>query len=109
MAPHRLQHRYSHRVDPTRKMIHELLESLEHNPIFSGGLTLMLIGSAAALLRKFPAQRLNRRELTGSRERVAGACCQRTASVSVSPREGSEIHSDCRRHLVKRTGHGVLA
>jgi hypothetical protein len=37
-------------------MIRKLLESLERNPVFSGGLTLMLIGSAAALLRKFPAQ-----------------------------------------------------
>jgi hypothetical protein len=90
-------------------MIRELLESLEHNPIFSGGLTLMLIGSAAALLRKFPARLLNRRERTGSRERAGGAGCQRAASVLVSPREGSEIHSDCRRPLVKRTGHGVLA
>jgi mitochondrial chaperone BCS1 len=37
-------------------MIRELLESLEKNPIFAGGLSLMLIGSAAALMRKFPAQ-----------------------------------------------------
>jgi chaperone BCS1 len=37
-------------------MIAELLKSLDGNPVFSGGLTLMLIGSAAALLRKLPAQ-----------------------------------------------------
>jgi BCS1 N terminal len=43
-------------VDPILKMIRDLLESLEHNPIFSGGLTLMLIGSAAAFLRKLPSQ-----------------------------------------------------
>jgi mitochondrial chaperone BCS1 len=34
----------------------ELFESLEKNPIFSGGLSLMLIGSMAALLRRFPGQ-----------------------------------------------------
>ena len=37
-------------------MIRALFESLEKNPIFSGGLSLMLIGSAAALLRRLPAQ-----------------------------------------------------
>lgn len=37
-------------------MIRTLFESLEKNPIFSGGLSLMIIGSAAALLRKLPAQ-----------------------------------------------------
>ena len=36
-------------------MVKEVFESLEKNPIFSGGLTLMLIGSAAALLRNFRA------------------------------------------------------
>lgn len=29
-------------------MIQELLDSLDGNPVFSGGLTLMIIGSAAA-------------------------------------------------------------
>jgi mitochondrial chaperone BCS1 len=37
-------------------MILDLLQSLDGNPVFSGGLTLMIIGSAAALLRKLPAQ-----------------------------------------------------
>jgi len=37
-------------------MIREMLESLEKNPLFSGGLTLMAIGSAGAILRKVPAQ-----------------------------------------------------
>jgi mitochondrial chaperone BCS1 len=32
----------------------ELLKILEHNPFFSGGLTLMVIGSAAAMLRRLP-------------------------------------------------------
>ena len=41
---------------PLEIMLRELLESLESNPIFSGGLTLMIIGSAAALLRKLPVQ-----------------------------------------------------
>jgi chaperone BCS1 len=35
-------------------MFHELFDSLERNAFFSGGLTLMAIGSAAALLRKIP-------------------------------------------------------
>jgi mitochondrial chaperone BCS1 len=34
----------------------ELLNSLDQNPFFSGGLTLMVIGSAAAMLRRLPAR-----------------------------------------------------
>ena len=34
----------------------ELLKTLDQNPFFSGGLTLMVIGSAAAMLRRLPAQ-----------------------------------------------------
>jgi chaperone BCS1 len=37
-------------------MIRELLESLEKNALFSGGLMLMVIGSAAAFARKLPAE-----------------------------------------------------
>ena len=36
--------------------MHELLDGLHQNPFFSGGLTLMLLGSAVALLRKVPGQ-----------------------------------------------------
>ena len=32
----------------------ELLRTLDQNPFFSGGLTLMVIGSAAAMLRRLP-------------------------------------------------------
>jgi mitochondrial chaperone BCS1 len=34
----------------------DLLKSLDQNPFFSGGLTLMVIGSAAATLRRLPGQ-----------------------------------------------------
>jgi mitochondrial chaperone BCS1 len=34
----------------------DLLQSLDRNPFFSGGLTLMVIGSAAAMLRRLPAK-----------------------------------------------------
>jgi mitochondrial chaperone BCS1 len=37
-------------------MIRELLETLNHNPFFSGGLTLMIIGSVAAFLRRLPGR-----------------------------------------------------
>jgi chaperone BCS1 len=37
-------------------MIRELLQSLDGNPFFSGGLTLMLIGSAVAFLRRLPTK-----------------------------------------------------
>jgi chaperone BCS1 len=37
-------------------MIRDLLDSLDGNPFFSGGLTLMLIGSAMAFLRRLPAR-----------------------------------------------------
>jgi mitochondrial chaperone BCS1 len=37
-------------------MIRELLETLDHNPFFSGGLTLMIIGTAAAFLRRVPGR-----------------------------------------------------
>ena len=37
-------------------MIQSLIEVLNHNPFFSGGLSLMLVGAAVALLRKIPAQ-----------------------------------------------------
>src|SRR6516162_2104500 len=36
--------------------MHELLGGLHQNPFFSGGLSLMLLGSAIALLRKVPGQ-----------------------------------------------------
>src|SRR6516162_6329851 len=36
--------------------MHELFDGLHQNPFFSGGLTLMLLGSAVALLRKVPGQ-----------------------------------------------------
>jgi chaperone BCS1 len=36
--------------------MHELFDSLHQNPFFSGGLTLMLLGSVVALLRKVPSQ-----------------------------------------------------
>jgi chaperone BCS1 len=36
--------------------MHELFNGLHQNPFFSGGLTLMLLGSAVALLRKVPGQ-----------------------------------------------------
>ena len=37
-------------------MIRDLLETLNHNPFFSGGLTLMIIGSAVAFLRRLPGR-----------------------------------------------------
>jgi chaperone BCS1 len=37
-------------------MTHNLLELLNQNPFFSGGLSLMVLGAAAALLRKVPGQ-----------------------------------------------------
>jgi mitochondrial chaperone BCS1 len=37
-------------------MSHLLRDLLQKNPLFSGGLTLMVIGSAAALLRRIPSQ-----------------------------------------------------
>jgi chaperone BCS1 len=37
-------------------MMHNLLESLNQNPFFSGGLSLMVLGASAALLRKLPGQ-----------------------------------------------------
>jgi chaperone BCS1 len=37
-------------------MVGEMLESLNNNPLFSGGLTLLVIGSVAAILRNLPAQ-----------------------------------------------------
>jgi chaperone BCS1 len=37
-------------------MIRDLLDTLDGNPFFSGGLTLMLIGSAMAFLRRLPAK-----------------------------------------------------
>jgi len=37
-------------------MIQYLLETLNQNPFFSGGLSLMVVGTAVALLRKFPGQ-----------------------------------------------------
>jgi hypothetical protein len=36
--------------------MHELFDGLHQNPFFSGGLTLMLLGSAVALLRKVPGR-----------------------------------------------------
>ncbi len=36
-----------------------LLESLEQNPFFSGGLSLMAIGAAGAILRHLPVKVLN--------------------------------------------------
>ena len=36
--------------------MHELFDGLHQNPFFSGGLTLMLLGSAVALLRRIPGQ-----------------------------------------------------
>ncbi len=38
------------------EMMNSLLEQLSHNAFFSGGLSLMLIGSAVAFLRKLPGQ-----------------------------------------------------
>ena len=38
------------------KMMHNLLETLNQNPFFSGGLSLMVLGASAALLRKVPGQ-----------------------------------------------------
>jgi mitochondrial chaperone BCS1 len=35
-------------------MNHNLLEVLNQNPFFSGGLSLMVVGAAVALLRKVP-------------------------------------------------------
>ncbi len=35
-------------------MIHYLIETLNQNPLFSGGLSLMVVGAAVALLRKLP-------------------------------------------------------
>src|SRR5271165_2877552 len=37
-------------------MIHNLLEVLKQNTFFSGGLSLMVVGAAVALLRKVPGQ-----------------------------------------------------
>ena len=37
-------------------MMQTLLETLNQNPFFSGGLSLMVVGTAAALLRKVPGQ-----------------------------------------------------
>ena len=37
-------------------MIQTLLETLNQNPFFSGGLSLMVVGTAVALLRKVPGQ-----------------------------------------------------
>ena len=37
-------------------MMHSLLETLNQNPFFSGGLSLMVLGTGAALLRKVPGQ-----------------------------------------------------
>ena len=37
-------------------MMHEVFQSLQQNAFLSGGLTLMVIGSSAALSRKLPAQ-----------------------------------------------------
>lgn len=37
-------------------MTQVLLDALNHNPFFSGGLSLMVVGAAVALLRKLPAQ-----------------------------------------------------
>ena len=37
-------------------MMHSLLETLNQNPFFSGGLSLMVLGASAALLRKVPGQ-----------------------------------------------------
>jgi BCS1 N terminal len=36
--------------------MHNLLETLNQNPFFSGGLSLMVLGASAALLRRVPAQ-----------------------------------------------------
>ena len=40
-------------------MIPELLETVDKNPFFAGGLSLMVIGSAAALLRRLPGRILS--------------------------------------------------
>jgi len=37
-------------------MVHQLLEVLNQNPYFSGGLSLIVVGAAVALLRKVPGQ-----------------------------------------------------
>ena len=37
-------------------MMNSLVEALNHNAFFSGGLSLMIVGAVAALLRKVPAQ-----------------------------------------------------
>ena len=37
-------------------MINSMLEALNHNAFFSGGLSLMIVGAAVALLRKVPGQ-----------------------------------------------------
>ncbi len=37
-------------------MMHSLLETLNQNPFFSGGLSLMVLGATAAFLRKLPGQ-----------------------------------------------------
>ena len=37
-------------------MMHSLLETLNQNPFFSGGLSLMVLGASAALLRRVPGQ-----------------------------------------------------
>ena len=62
-------------------MIRELFESLENNPIFSGGLTLMLIGSAAALLRNFPA--------SSGRSSSAGCRSRSRSPTAIPPFAGS--------------------
>jgi hypothetical protein len=42
------------RKSPSRDAISELLKTLDQNPSFSGGLTLVVVGSAAAMLRRLP-------------------------------------------------------
>ncbi len=44
------------RIGLVRDLMSELLKTLDQNPFFSGGLTLMVIGSAAAILRKLPGK-----------------------------------------------------
>ena len=47
---------FSGRSGYERTMIQHLLETLNQNPFFSGGLSLMVVGAAVALLRKVPGQ-----------------------------------------------------
>jgi hypothetical protein len=44
------------RIGSIRDAMSELLKTLDQNPFFSGGLTLMVIGSAAAMLRRLPGR-----------------------------------------------------